>query len=67
MKKLIWRLRFTFEIKRLLKVPLRIAWSISGSWLTDMFDGDTSECPLLCASEEFEEWANNADMSLLHE
>lgn len=60
MKKLIWRIRYTIEIRRLLYLSWRVAWDMSGSGLENV-NGDTSESPLECAEDEYQEWAAHPD------
>lgn len=60
MKTFIWKLRYTFAIRRLLCIPWSLSWEMAGSGLENL-NGDTSECPLLAAQDERDEWAANAE------
>ncbi len=57
MKKLIWKLRYTIEFRRLVRAPWRMCWQHADAALTDIFNGDPSECdPITAAEEERDEW-----------
>jgi len=55
MRKLIWKLRYSIELRRLLALPWQQCWEAAGAWL-EMLNGDLSESPIECAREEYEEW-----------
>lgn len=56
MKTILWKLRFTFRIRKLLRTPWLMCWEIAGANLENV-RGDTTECPLDCAQEEAYAWA----------
>ena len=60
MKTIIWKIRYAFAIRRLLCIPWHLSWDMAGSGLENI-NGDTSECPLLAAQDERDEWAANAE------
>jgi hypothetical protein len=55
MKTLIWKLRFTFAIRRLLNTPWALSWSMADSNFENLH-GDLTECPINAAEEERAEW-----------
>ncbi len=55
MKTLIWKIRFSLTIRRLVCAPWRACWMMAGSNL-EMLNGDTSECPKVAAEDEREAW-----------
>jgi hypothetical protein len=57
MKTIIWKIKYTLEIRKLCGVSLLVGWDMAGSTLEEMFDGDTEECtPKEAAEEERDEW-----------
>jgi len=56
MKKLIWKLRFAYYHHRLLRCGWVVGWENGGSFLEDVINGDTSECPKSCVDDEADEW-----------
>lgn len=55
MKTIIWKIRFSIELRRILRLPWGWCWDSAGSWV-EMLKGDLSECPKGCAEEEFDSW-----------
>lgn len=56
MKTLIWKIRYAFEIRALLCVPLRACWDMAESAVENLGD-DINDCtPKEAAEEERDEW-----------
>jgi hypothetical protein len=67
MKTLIWKIRYTYHVHRLLRVSILYGWDMAGSTVEsfgeDIADGDLS--PKEAAENERDEWLACADLTLL--
>lgn len=64
MKTLIWKIRYALGIRKLLCLNWRTCWDMAGSGLENV-NGDTSESPKECADDEYQQWVQDSDLSLL--
>lgn len=56
MKTLLWKLRYTVEMYRVARMPLRDGWGSAGAWL-EMVNGDLSEAtPAEAVETEISYW-----------
>ena len=57
MKKLLWRIKYTYHHHRQLKAGWMLAWAESGSWLSEIYDGFINEgTPAEAVEETIEAW-----------
>jgi len=61
MKTLLWKIKYTLEVRKLLGVSLRMGWDMAGStvesFASDIADGSLT--PKEAAENERNEWANS--------
>lgn len=56
MKKLIWKIKYAIEMRRVAKLPCLVSWDFAGSFL-EMTDGDLDECdPVEAVETEISYW-----------
>ncbi len=56
MKKLIWKIRYTIEIRKLVGVSLRVGWDMAGTTVEDYGDDINIWSPRDAAEDERDEW-----------
>ena len=56
MKTLIWKIRYAFEIRRLLKLSLRMSWQMAGCAIENYGNDIEIWSPKEAAEEERDEW-----------
>jgi hypothetical protein len=56
MKKLIWRIRFTWLIMRAAKTGLKLGWYLAGVWIEEEFMGWEDYHPRDAVYEELSNW-----------
>jgi hypothetical protein len=59
MRKILWKLRYTYHVRRLLGLPWRWAWDNAGSAIENIGEDYMIWSPKDCAEDERDEWAEN--------